>query len=212
MPELGDNYYITVPELKGHIQAVDGATFTNADDVNLQIAIRASCEWLEDWFDTTFYARTETRYYSPEFSDLLYVDDLLTVTTLRTDSTDNGTYDTTWATSDYTLEPRNAQNGRKPKPYRQIRVNRNGDYAFLRFEYSTEIAGTWGYCTIDNVPGEIKQFVLLMSHRLWKRKDAIFGIAGAPQLNTQVVQARVEKDSDLMLLLQGIDRRGFYNG
>ncbi len=208
---LGSNYYITIPELKGHIQAADGAVFTDADDKNLEFAIRASCEWLEDWFDTTFYARTETRYFSPEHADLLYTDDLLTVTTLKTDTTGNGSFDTTWATSDYILEPRNAQNGRKPKPYRQIRISRNGDYAFPVFNYSTEITGTWGYCTIDNIPSGIQQFVLLMSHRLWKRKDAIFGIAGAPQLNVQVIQARITKDDDLMQLLQGIDRRGFYN-
>ena len=208
---LGDNYYCEVKELKEHIQASGGTSFARDDDVNLQIAIRAVSEWLDSWFDTTFYARTETRYYTPDCHDLLFLpDDLLAITTLKTDDDGNGTYETTWTSSDYWLEPRNAANGRKPKPYRQIRRNNNGDYSFPIVQYGVEIAGTWGYCTADNRPAEIKQFTLLMAHRLWKRKDAIFGIAGAPAQNVQVIQAKIEMDSDLMQLLKSIDRRGFY--
>lgn len=203
------NGYVTLSELKNHIMANGGGTFTAADDGNLELAIESTSRWLDNHFDTSFYERSETRYYTSDLVDLLWIDDLLSITALKTDEDDDGTYEKTWTTSDYWLEPRNAASGSQPKPYRQIRVNPNGDYYFPLTRYGIEIAGTWGYCTLANLPLELKQFTLLMSHRLWKRKDAIFGIAGTPALGVQVVQARIQQDSDLMLLLSGIDRRGF---
>ncbi len=202
------NGYCTLSELKGHIIANGGGDFTPEDDTNLEIAINAVSRWLDNHFDTSFYARTETRYYDAQWYDLLYVDDLLTVTTLKTDEDEDGNYETTWANTDYWLEPRNAATNKRP--YRQIRQRATGDYSFpVGVEYGVEITGAWGYCTEANRPAEIKQFTLLMSHRLWKRKDAIFGVAGTPALGVQIIQARITADEDLMLLLTGIDRRGF---
>lgn len=202
------NGYCTLAELKGHIVANGGGDFTAEDDTNLEIAINAVSRWLDNHFDTSFYARTETRCYDAQWHDLLYVDDLLTVTTLKTDEDEDGTYETTWASSDYWLEPRNAATNKRP--YRQVRRRATGDYSFpVGVEYGIEITGTWGYCTEANRPAEITQFTLLMAHRLWKRKDAIFGVAGTPALGVQIIQARITADEDLMLLLTGIDRRGF---
>lgn len=204
------NGYCTLAELKAHIAADGGATFSASNDTNMEIAIEAVSRWLDNHFGTSFYARTETRYYTAEWPDLLHIDDLLTVTTLKTDENDDGTYEITWTTSDYILEPRNAAAGSQPKPYRQIRRSTSGDYSFpAAVPYAVEIAGTWGYSTAANQPKEIKQATLLMAHRLWRRKDTIFGIAGAPALGVTVIQARIQADSDIMLLLEGVDRRGF---
>jgi hypothetical protein len=48
-----------------------------------------------------------------------------------------------------------------------------------------------------------------MAHRLWMRKDAIFGVAGTPGLGVTVVQAQIREDADILAMLAGIDRRGF---
>ena len=202
------NGYCTLSELKGHIIANGGGDFTPEDDTNLEVAINAVSRWLDNHFDTSFYARTETRHYDAQWYDLLYVDDLLTITALKTDENADGDYETEWASSDYWLEPRNAATNKRP--YRQVRTRATGNYSFpVSVEYGVEITGTWGYCTEANRPAEIKQFTLLMSHRLWKRKDAIFGVAGTPALGVQIIQAQITADEDLMLLLTGIGRRGF---
>lgn len=205
------NAYCTLAELKANIVSGSPVTFTAADDDNLELAIQAASQWIDSYFDgTTFYARTETRYYTARWSDYLDVDDLLTVTTLKTDEDDDGTYEVTWTTDDYWLEPKNAQLGRQPTPYRHIRVNQNGDYSFpTGVEYGIEIAGTWGYCTAAKQPPEIKLATILMAHRLWKRKDAIFGVAGTPALGVTIIQSKIQQDSDIVMLLSKIDRPGY---
>ncbi len=202
------NGYVTLTELKNHIQANGGGGFTAADDDNLSIAINAASRWIDRQKHTSFYARDETRYFTAKYGDLLYVDDLLSVTTLKTDDNADGTYETTWATTDYVLEPRNAALGSEPQPYRQIRYNVNGDYSFpVNVRDGVQIVGSWGYAS--SAPAAIKQATLLMAHRLWKRKDAIFGVAGTAALGITMVQAKITTDTDIMTLLDSIGERGF---
>jgi hypothetical protein len=216
-----NNGYITLKELQNHLHS-NGmpTTFTDADKVNMEIAIEACSRLVDQWCDTTFYARTETRYFTSQFSDLLYVDDLISITTLKTDNDNDGTYEITWQTSDYWLEPRNARiktNEADKEPYRQIRINTNGNYYFPVTHYGIEITGLWGYTDgIDDndeptqIPPFVKNAMLLMANRVYRRKDAIFGVSGTPQLGVMTVQARVQEDTDIINLLSGINKRGFY--
>lgn len=210
-----NNGYCTLPELKGNINADGAAKTTVRDETNLEIAIEAISRLIDSIHDTNFYGATETRYFTTRFNDLLYIDDLISVDTLKTDDDYDGTYETTWTTSDYWLEPRNARvkaNAEDREPYRQIRVNINGDYAFpTGLDHAIEIAGVWGYT--NSTPPAIKQACILAAHRVWKRKDSIFGIQGTPQLGVAVIQARIQQDSDIMMLLtQGVSMRAAYYG
>ena len=206
------NGYITLKELKGHLQSYGLPTeYTAEDEANMETAIEAMSRMVDSHAQTTFYARTETRYYCPDFRDLVYIDDLISVTTLKTDDDGDGVYENTWATTDYWLEPRNARlnaDAAQNTPYRQIRVNPEGDYTFpTSQQYGVEIVGSWGYTT--EVPPVVKQAMLLMANRVYRRKDAIFGIAGTPQLGVTVVRAKIEEDTDIAQLLTGIDIRGW---
>ncbi len=205
------NGYLTLAELKEHLNTGGMPTkYTPEDERNLEFAIEAMSRLVDEQFSTTFYARTETRYFSSDFSDLLYIDDLISVTTLKTDADGDATYEDTWATSDYWLEPRNARtnaDAEQMKPYRQIRVNPEGDYTFPCRRYDVEIVGSWGYTTAP--PPVVKEAMLLMSNRIYRRKDAIFGIAGTPALGVMTVRARIQEDTDIQHLLSGIDMRGW---
>lgn len=216
------NGYVTLAEFKAHLNSNGLPTTLSDDDKSLmELAIEAISRLVDEWYDTTFYARTETRYFTAQYHDLLWLsEDLISVTTLKTDDNDDGTYETTWTTSDYWLEPRNARaktNEQDKEPYRQIRVNPNGDYSFPTQHYGVEIAGSWGYTDgIDSnseptqVPPFVKNAVLLMANRTYRRKDAIFGIAGVSQLGIVTVRSKIQQDTDIMNLLQGVNKRGFY--
>lgn len=212
------NAYCTIEELKGHLissNGIDSVRVTNFsldDDELLNVAIQSASEYLDDYFNTTFYAITETRYFTPTMQDLLYIDDLISLTTLKTDDDGDRTYETTWATTDYWLEPTNANTRRKPKPYRQIRIdNDNGNYVFpINVRNGVEITGQWGYCTEANRPMQIKQAVLLLAHRWFKRKDSIYGVEGSPQLGAQTIQMQMKMDDDILALLNSISKRGGY--
>lgn len=198
--------YVTVEELQAFVDASGAAGFTGADRANMETAIAAASRWIDERCDTQFVAASDTRYFTADWYDLLYIDDLVSLTTLKTDDDGDGVYETTWTASDYRLEPRHAD--AKNRPYRAIRRNANGDYSFpAGVEEGVEVVGMFGYSTA--APGPIKQACLLLAARLWMRKDAIFGVAGTPGLGVTTVQAQLRADADVMALLDGIDRRGF---
>jgi len=204
------NGYITLKELKGHLASSGLPTeFTPEEEKQMEIAIEACCRFVDDHHDTNFYGETGTKYYTSSQPDLLWIDDLVSLTTLKTDEDGDGVYENNWTSSDYWLEPRNAQVFTEPRPYRQIRINPNGDYSFpTAIRYGVEIAGDWGYSS--SAPKVIKEAVLLMSNRIYRRKDAIFGVSGTAGLGVTVVKAKIQEDSDIIKLLQGVDLRAFY--
>jgi len=198
------NGYCNVEELQAAIDPEGAASFAGGDRENMEIAIEAASRWIDEYCGTWFYASSETRYYTADWHDLVYIDDLLSVTTLKTDDNGDGVHETTWAATDYIPEPRN--NPLRSRPYRQLRVNVNGVNAFPRDVVDgVEITGSFGYSTA--APLNVKQACLLIAHRLYRRKDAIFGVAGTPGLGVTVIQAKIAADSDVQQLLQAIDTR-----
>jgi len=83
---------------------------------------------------------------------------LISVTTLKEDSNQDGTYDVTWATSDYILGPYDADptNGPDPEPYEwlevDIRSTGNQDN-FIRGQQAYELVGKFGYCELIESTG-----------------------------------------------------------
>jgi hypothetical protein len=198
--------YASIEQLQSHIDASGGVSWNAADADNLTLALEAASRWLDERLDTRFRAVSETRYYTARWYDLLHIDDLVSLTSLKTDDDDDGDYETTWAATDYRLEPRNA--AVKNRPYRTIRYTSNGRYSFpTKVDDGVEVTGLFGYSA--EPPAPIVQACLLMAHRLWMRKDAIFGVAGTPGLGVTVVQAQIREDADILAMLAGIDRRGF---
>lgn len=166
------NGYATLAEAKAELRITDAA-----DDTRLEDSIEAASRAIDNATGRAFYATTATKYYTPEFPDLLWVDDLLSVTTLKVDEDGDRTYERTWATTDYDLEPYNRT------PYSKIRTTPNGRYAFpADLRKSVEIAGSWGYCATGSHPDDIKRACLLFAIRLFKRPDAPFGVLGGTEL------------------------------
>lgn len=200
------NGYATLAEIKAHIDPKGNATWAADEETLLERAVEAASRWIDERTGCRFYASAETRYYTATFGDLLYIDDLISVTTLKTDENDDGTYEVTWDATDYHLEPRNA--ALESRPYRQIRTTSDGDYSFpTGVRYGVELVGSFGYAA--TAPTAIKQACLLLAQRLWKRREAIFGVAGSTSFGVAVVQAHIQRDGDILALLEAVDRRGW---
>lgn len=199
-----NNGYATVEELQRHIDPGGEAQFTAGDRSVMETAIEAASRWIDNVTGTHYYTVAETRLYTADWYDLCYVDDLLSVTSLRTDEDEDGVYETNWTGIDYALEPVNAP--RKQLPYRQIRIRREGDHSFpTTVRDGVQVTGAFGYAA--TVPAAVRQACVLIAHRLWRRKDAIFGVAGTPALGVTVVQASIPADADVLAMLRALDVR-----
>ena len=124
-----------------------------ADDTQLLRDLEYVSDLMERDAKRWFQVRTATLYFQARWGDrLLLSEDLLSLTTLKTLTLNDGgtrSYgagtDATaqWAATDYDLYPMNAV--ARKEPYWEIRVNPEGDYSFPTDPLGVQIAGTWGY-------------------------------------------------------------------
>ena len=123
--------------------------------------------------------------------------DLVSITSLKTDEAGDGTFETTWAASDYELGPIDRDTSR---PY--TRIDAVDSKVFPTY-YGTgrrarvEITGVWGWAAI---PVEVKQACLIKATRLLTRMQSPNGIAGLDQFGP--VRISRSDDPDVVMLLE----------
>lgn len=162
--------YVSIERLKSFL---DMAAADDADEPDLEAVLVDASRAVDEFTRRRFYTATETRRFTADSRDVLFLGltkDLVSVTTIKTDDNDDGAFETTWDAADYALRPFNAVvDG---KPYQSIQT-RNGKM-FPRHSEGVEIAGTFGYPV---VPPQVQRATLLWAARLFGRKDTLFGLA-----------------------------------
>lgn len=100
------NSYASLADFKG---ALIGNVSITTHDTRLRQLIEAVSRIVDQYCRRHFHSLTETRYFSGDGSVSHSLPwDVISVTTLKEDTTGNATYDTTWATTDYVLGPYDA--------------------------------------------------------------------------------------------------------
>jgi len=138
----------------------------------------------------------ETRVFAARDSFVCEIDDLRSLTTLKTAQDGDRVFDTTWAEKDYQLEPLNGIVGGIPHPATLIRAT--DDYLFPMDggEALVQVTGNWGW---DTVPTAITQATVILASRIYKRNDSPLGVAGFGDLGA----IRVSRiDPDVQMLIQ----------
>lgn len=172
------------------------------DDFYLESTIESVSRLIDNHTGRRFYAETDTRYYSPVSLDAIYTDDIITVTTLKTDDDNDGTFETTWATTDYLLMPFNA--GENGRPYTWIETSGYGNRAFpLGVKRAVQLVGSFGFAT--TTPKPIVEACKIQAIRLFKRKDAPFGVIAGGEMQQGVTIP--DLDPDVKALLSPYVRR-----
>ncbi len=153
--------YVSVDVLK----STGAANVTStAYDTRILNLIEAVSQEIDNYCNRTFQTYIGTQYFSGDASQLLIVPDLISVSSLKEDGNNNGTFGTTWAATDYNLRPYNANPTAtslpgKQMPYTSIEVNTksNGSKSvFASGQRNYEIVGTWGYTrNIQSTPATI---------------------------------------------------------
>lgn len=192
------NGYCTLAELKDRLDITN-----NDDDAQLDLIVTGVSRFIDEDRGRRFYAATETRYFTAGSPIMCIVDDLLSVTTLKTDEDADGTFEQTWTASDYILAPYNAN--LDGKAYTYVERAPLGDYSFPTNRYGVEIAGSFGYSS--TTPAAIKEACLLVSMRVWARRKNIFGVTGSADLGTVTAVASLYADGEVKALLNSVKRR-----
>lgn len=129
------NCYASIGDLKTALSVT-----STTDDVVMRKIIDAASRVIDKYCGRTFYVESRTWYFDGA-GVRLWIPDLLTVTTLKTDEDGDATYENTFTTDDYILYPLNTY----PKTY--IEISNDGDYGGFGggIKKAVQIAGTWGY-------------------------------------------------------------------
>lgn len=191
------------------------------DDAGLESVIMAASRLIDAKTGTRFYTVSETRTYSTRFGWQVDIDDLVSLTSLKTDPTGDGTFPYTWAAADYRLCPVNAL--ADGEPYQWIETRPGGAYSFppstnaydvvintnyrnpAQVQPLVQVSGEFGYAA--TAPAAIKEACILIAMRLWRRKDLTFGIAGSAEMGTLQAIAKLMSDGELKALLSTVKRR-----
>ena len=189
------NGYATLAEARAQIGITVGADTT--DDAVIESRVEAISRTIDSMTGRRFYRNSadEIRYYTADSPYLLEcADDIGSITTLKTDAAGGRTYTVTWATTDYDKMPFNAT--LDGTPFTWLEVTPDGDYTFPLTRWGVQITGKFGYAT--TTPPAIKAACLLAVQKLFKRKDAPFGVEGTTEMGTMTL---MRVDPDLVALL-----------
>ena len=182
--------------LIGYKQRFHADTTDTADDNWLDPVLEATSRLIDNITGRRFYGSDgEVRYYTPVDSEVLFIDDLLTVDSIKTDGDGDRTYETTWTTGDYDLMPLNSSTD--VAPYTWIEIAVLGDYTFPIMRASVELTGDFGYCASTDQPTPITEALYLGAHRAAKRLATPLGVSGSPrtgQITKEVDALRFDED------------------
>lgn len=164
------NAYATLADVKRNLSITD-----SVDDALLELCITSASRAIDNMTERTFFQTTATRVFIPDDSFFCPIDDLYTLTTLKTADDADQEYDITWGVKDRQLEPLNGTINGTEWPYTGIRAV--GDYLFPTVgpEATVQVTGVFGW---PSVPTAIEQATILQAARYFKRSDSPMGVAG----------------------------------
>lgn len=179
--------YVTDSELKAYLRISD-----TVDDAQIALAITAASRAVDRHTNRQFglTAAVEDRTYTARWDSdrckyVVYVDDFMTEVGLVVED-DAGT-----AITDYVLKPSNSSD--KGEPWTHLVLNSGANCR----EDGLVVTAKWGWTA---VPTTVKQATLLQASRFFKRRDAPFGVAGSPELGSELrLLAKVDPDVAVVL-------------
>lgn len=188
------NEYVTWSDMKVPLGIGD-----STDDTWGGIIATEASRAIDIWCGRRFYADTNAtaRVYYPASPCHVHPDDISETTSLvvKTDDGGDGTFGTTWSTTDYQVEPLNGVRFNVTGwPYDTIRAIAGRTFPCRNARASVQITAKWGYAA---TPENIKTAAYILGAELFKRKDAPFGIAGVGDLGV----ARIREDTRVQSLL-----------
>jgi len=196
------NGYCSLADVKAAARITD-----TIDDTLLELSIEAASREIDSYTERVFYQTGSAgtpvaRVYVPQDLYVVETDDIISVTTLKTDSNGDGTFDTTFDVSDFQLEPLNGLAGGIETPFTRIRAV--GTFLWPVYEprnvdanqASVQVTGVFGFAT---VPTAVRQACILSALRQYKRYESPTGVLGFSDLGAVRVGTKLDPDVERMI-------------
>lgn len=181
------NGYCTLAELKS-APALNLSTATTNDTL-YETVITAISRSIDMQTARYFYKSTaaETRYFTPNNTERIFVGDVVSLTSLYTDNVSGDrTYPYEWSSTDYDLYPYNDAQLSEPEPYRFIDKTPQGVYQFpVGLAKGVKLTAVFGWAA---VPSAIGKACLLWAERMVKRFDTPLGVSASTALGEMQVK------------------------
>jgi hypothetical protein len=174
------NGYCTLAEVKAALRISD-----STDDTLLENAIEGASRRIDGFTGRFFYQQSAAiSMYTRDIYTVQLQNDLVSVTTLKTDDNGDGTFETTWtANTDYQLQPLNTV--LQSRPYNRI-VAVGGKTFPIMIQPDlpgVQVNGVWGWSA---VPDDVREACVLLSMRGFARYNAALGVVGFADMAVQV--------------------------
>jgi hypothetical protein len=192
--------YATLSELKAFIGIPDADT---VDNTILTLALDSATGQIDAWCDRVFTADSvaTTRDYVIDQTGYLDVEPISTTTGLivQTDDNNDGTFETTWTiNTDFRLEPINA--AAYGEPWTRLVALGTRWFPKLNYRPGVRVTAKFGWPG-GTAPAPVKHACLIQASRLFKRKDAPFGVAGSVEFGSEL-RLLEKMDPDALALLK----------
>lgn len=174
---------VTEDDLK-EVLGIAGSDTT--DDNRLTVAADAATQMIQAYCNRHFVQQStvSARTLVASTPWMIEVDDISTATGLiiKTDEDADGTFETTWASTDYQLEPLNGKLGGQDWPYTRIRAIKAREFPFDYGQALVQVTARWGWANPADaslyIPQPVTEAALIQGVSVFKSADAPLGIAG----------------------------------
>lgn len=176
---------------------MDTPASSEGDD-HLTLSASAASRWVTLYTGRDFnLADTATaRYFDVMRDGIVLTDDIGHATILvATDSGNNGTYSTTWASTDFQAVPLGALVAGEPV----TSLAAVGAYTFPSVSRRTglvRVTARWGW---PAVPDDVRLATLIQAAKLFKRRESAEGVLGGGDFGLVRVGSRVDPDVAALL-------------
>jgi hypothetical protein len=189
------NGYATRNQIKAALRI---GTADTLDDELIDNCAGAASRLIDGYCNRQFWSvgSATTRVYMAENDFYCHIDDIAgTAIILKTSGATDGTFDVTWSTTDYQLEPLNGRLDGLQWSYDKIRAV--GDYLFptVNGNYGeqalVQVTAVFGW---PSVPEPVTQATIIQASRIFKRYDSPLGVAGFGDLGAIRVSRFLDPD------------------
>jgi hypothetical protein len=190
------NGYATLAQVKGALRIPTADTL---DDALLEMAIESASRLIDGHTSRQFLSSgTAIRYFAATDELVCDIDDLSsTQVTVQTSALADGVYDTTWASTDFQLEPLNGNLDGIPWAFTRIRAIKDYLFPVLGKEALVKVTGVWGW---PYLPIAVTQACVIQASRIFKRLDSPLGVAGFGDMGAMRVSRDIDPDVAQLLM------------